>query len=166
MCKRVTLTCLSQLGFLWSIGRCFARAGDWATPSSLPVDTSTRVFRRACSEPRFPFERVERESVILKKASIQLRWLSGRAPDSAEPGHRGAPPTAKSPTRGEPEAGPHQWGFGPVPLVQHPSRSPPLCLVRDGVLGPQPPAHASGIRRRKTIHRRMREAAWRPVSPL
>lgn len=101
---------------------------------ALPVDTSTRAFRRACSEPRFHFERIERDKVVLKDTAIQFRWPSGRGSEPCEPDRTGAQSLRNSPKRGGPEGGPHNWGFGLIPAVRH-GRFAPTCTARAGILG-------------------------------
>lgn len=104
----------------------------------LPVDASTRAFRRACSEPRFPFDKVERDSVVLRDVPIQFRWGSKSgdgetlSPEMEKP--------SSSTARNSPASGfdPHRTGFGPIPSHPQMTRLPPIHPNRVGLLGPQP----------------------------
>lgn len=104
---------------------------------SLPVDASTRAFRRACSDPRFPFERLERDAVTLKEVSIQLRWPS--CPTKGETPVPVTERTSLPPVRNSPvnDFDPHRQGFSPIQTTLQPKR-PPRCKVVTGVLGSHP----------------------------
>lgn len=106
----------------------------------LPVDTSSRAFRRARSEPRFPFESVELHAVTLRETPIQLWWSSRK-----ETCHNKVVRSkdGSSPTRSSSEViskfDPHRAGFGPIPRSTQ-VRPSPNCIVLDGILGPYPTA--------------------------
>lgn len=107
-------------------------------PVSLPVDTSTRAFRRACSEPRFPFACIERDSATLKDAPIQFRWKSGTMGCESPPSPKNvSSPELKTPpvgrTAGNLSFDPHRSGFGPIrgeAQVRKVKPSPDMCGPR------------------------------------
>ena len=106
----------------------------------LPVDTSSRAFRRSCSEPRFPFASIDRNSVLIKSIPISLRWDSANphgGVNCANAPHRNADfsPEQKSDER---PVDPHRTGFGRIPDTLPRIRSPPACKVSNGILGVHP----------------------------
>lgn len=104
----------------------------------LPVDTSTRAFRRASSAPRFPFESLDRDAVTLRDVPIQFRWPSARnGGETSQPELTkiSSPPARNPPVRSH---DPHRTGFGPIPDVVQKTRIPPSCVERAGLLGSHP----------------------------
>lgn len=107
---------------------------------ALPVDTSTRAFRRACSEPHFPFDRIKREAVVLRDAPIELRWpsvtrLAGEFQLSDLKKTKSAPTRCSSEMR---RVNPHRDGFGPIPQESPKRRNPPALVCYKGILGNPP----------------------------
>lgn len=100
-----------------------------------PVDTSTRAFRRAWSEPRFPAEGFEGSTVQLKGAPIQLRWRSARQ----QAGVEGDSLVKASPwTKDEVRVDPHLVGFGRNPSHPPKVRTPPPSKGHQGLRGVHP----------------------------
>lgn len=105
---------------------------------SLPVYTSTRAFRRTCSEPWFPFRQVERDTVTLRDAPIQFRWHAGPGRGESPPPDAGmtrSPLVRNSPAR---DFDPHRTGFGPIAKVAQKERNPLACTIVAGLIGSQP----------------------------
>jgi hypothetical protein len=62
-------------------------------PLGFSIDITTRGFRRAASEPRFPIKRFEKDVVVLCDATIRLHWKTGaqlRSPPRQGKGRRRA----------------------------------------------------------------------------
>lgn len=105
---------------------------------ALPVDTTTRAFRRACSEPRFPFARLERDAVTLRDAPIEFRWAFGFGKGETPPPELQRVGT--SPARSSPEiphTNPHHHGYGPLP-IEVARKAPPKSTNPLGILGSHP----------------------------
>lgn len=80
---------------------------------SFPVDTSSRAFRRARSETNFPIEKLDRDSVSLKHAPIELRWRSTHVPTGSAVGVGDADIRVKLPeVRVHLAVDPHKSGYG------------------------------------------------------
>ena len=109
----------------------------------LPVDTSSRPFQRSCSEPRFPFASIDKDSVLIKTIPISLRWSSFLADGDANCAKalHGAVNAAMAPAEQEPSrrvVDPHRTGFGRISATAPRVRSPPACKVTNGILGVHP----------------------------
>lgn len=91
---------------------------------------------RACPEPRFPLEHIERASVTLKDTPLELCWAS--SPKSNESSELGSK-AMSSPERISHEnrlVNLHHAGFDPIPVRRKPI--PPRSNGA-GILGVQPP---------------------------
>ena len=95
------------------------------------VDTSTRSFRRSCSAPRFPAERLERDVVKLKATPIQFRWRTA----SVEEEPCGVPVEETKPPAWQPVVDPHRIGYGKIPVTPWKVRLPPPARTVEGILG-------------------------------
>jgi hypothetical protein len=101
-----------------------------------PLDTSTRSFRRAWSEPRFPVE-LEGDEVQLKDIPIWFQWRLEKSTREKRRQGKGPSPES-SPTAVEISGrsfwDPHRAGFGPSPSRERRTRKPPLMRKMEGII--------------------------------
>ncbi|KAG2599272.1 hypothetical protein PVAP13_5KG381107 [Panicum virgatum] len=101
-----------------------------------PVNTTTRDFRRSCSEPRFPADSLERNAVKLKAAPIRFCWRTATG-EGGDPSEKEKNTSAEiGVSRGVVD--PHRTGFGRNLVTPIRVRSPPPTKVVEGILGRDP----------------------------
>jgi hypothetical protein len=115
-----------------------AEACLFGKPLGFPVDTSTRGFRRAASEPRFPVKRFEKDAVVLRDAPIRFHCKTGARSRSSsrQDKEEDAPPPETMTKRHQYD--PHRVGFGPLPTIETKVRTPPTAQVMEGIIGKSP----------------------------
>ncbi|KAG2612103.1 hypothetical protein PVAP13_4KG247305 [Panicum virgatum] len=109
---------------------------------SLPVDTSSRAFRRSFSKPRFPFDRIDKNFVQPKAAPISFHWDSAIpslwVANCANAPHQDVvspmAPTAWGPVVPL-TVDPYRADFGRIPPTLPKMHSPPACKLTNGILG-------------------------------
>ena len=117
---------------------------------SFPVNVSSRAFRCASSTSRFPLSQLDGNSIKLKDLPIHFCWkpvgedarqaewkdpISQKASTTTNGIHGGPSWSARdAPVRYDP----HRTGYGRIPSNPPRVRSPPPCLIEQGILGVDP----------------------------
>jgi len=140
------ITCTPWMMAIRASGR---RHGDLVR---LPIDVSSRAFRRARSAPRFPFDMMDSDWVKLKDFPIKFCWGSERISLDWDLAEHPSSPARISPelvvhtVANRPVLDPHRVGFGPIPAHPPQFRSPPSISLTAGIVGSNPSAATRGPR--------------------